>query len=120
MNDSEILAEVRRWMRFAQEDLATAQALINLPDYVPRNVCYLSQQAVEKALKAALIFARVRIPAFPRFECFTRATPSRLASQTRASRPSSSIPLRGRKPVPKMPRLLFGRQLQSWKLFRMT
>ncbi|PSO61190.1 MAG: hypothetical protein BRC36_12240 [Cyanobacteria bacterium QH_2_48_84] len=60
MNDSEILAEVRRWMRFAQEDLATAQALINLPDYVPRNVCYLSQQAVEKALKAALIFARVR------------------------------------------------------------
>jgi HEPN domain-containing protein len=45
----------RRWLILAQEDLAAARAILGVADVAPRIVCFLSQQAAEKALKAGLI-----------------------------------------------------------------
>jgi HEPN domain-containing protein len=44
-----------RWYRLAEEDLATAHAVLHADDIVPRIACFLSQQAAEKALKAGLV-----------------------------------------------------------------
>lgn len=52
----------RRWLRFAHEDLTTAARLGGSMDAVPRHVCWLAQQAAEKALKAALIAAGIQPP----------------------------------------------------------
>ncbi len=62
MSESERLAEARRWLRFAQEDLAGADGLQRDPGAIPRHVCWLSQQATEKALKAALIYVGTDFP----------------------------------------------------------
>jgi len=50
---------VRQWLERAWTDLDTAAALLNLPRPRPTTVCFHCQQAVEKALKAALIFRDV-------------------------------------------------------------
>jgi HEPN domain-containing protein len=55
-------AEVRRWLRYAGEDLEAARALLHHLGAAPREACYLAQQAAEKALKAALIFQSVEFP----------------------------------------------------------
>lgn len=60
--DPEHLAEVRRWLRYAQEDLTAARRLALDEDVAPRHACWLAQQAAEKALKAALCFAQVDFP----------------------------------------------------------
>ena len=62
MNGTELLAEVRRWLRFAREDLQAAEKLIAEEAFVPRHVCWLAQQAAEKALKAALTFEQIPFP----------------------------------------------------------
>ena len=54
MSEPESGAEAREWMTYAQGDLVSAEAVLRAPDAPPRNVCYLAQQAVEKALKAVL------------------------------------------------------------------
>ncbi len=48
-------------MRFAREDLSTAEALIE-QDKPARQACFHAQQAAEKAVKAALIFLQVDFP----------------------------------------------------------
>lgn len=50
--------KVRLWLRYALADLRLAHRLLQ-PDgeAEPYHVCFLAQQAAEKALKAALIFA---------------------------------------------------------------
>jgi HEPN domain-containing protein len=60
MNPNEL--EALKWIHFALEDLKSAKLiLISSNDWiVPRNVCYLSQQAVEKSLKAIYIFENQR------------------------------------------------------------
>jgi HEPN domain-containing protein len=57
-------AEARRWLDYAHSDLAAAQALLEQPDSFPRQVCFslLTQQAAEKALKAALVLAGADVP----------------------------------------------------------
>jgi HEPN domain-containing protein len=62
MNESEHLDEVKRWLRYAQEDLNTAQNLSAQDDFVPRQVCWFTQQSAEKALKAILIFLQIEFP----------------------------------------------------------
>ncbi|MBI4491332.1 MAG: HEPN domain-containing protein [Chloroflexi bacterium] len=62
MSASELMAEVRRWLRYACEDLAAAEALVGSPDAAPRHACFLAQQAAEKALKAVLVYSRVEFP----------------------------------------------------------
>lgn len=44
----------RSWLRYAEEDLDSASKL-SAGAGAPRNVCWLSQQATEKALRAAFV-----------------------------------------------------------------
>ena len=62
MSGSDPLREARRWMRFAEEDLRTAESLLADEERVPRHACWLAQQAAEKALKAGLVFHQIAHP----------------------------------------------------------
>jgi HEPN domain-containing protein len=59
---TEVLAEVRRWLRFAREDVDGAEALLADEGFVPRHVRWLAQQAAEKALKGALAWQEIPFP----------------------------------------------------------
>ena len=50
MSEAEHLAETQRWLRYAREDLEGAETLLERRVGVPRHICWLSQQSVEKAL----------------------------------------------------------------------
>ncbi len=54
--------EAQRWLMYARSDSEAAHALMASPDHYSRQVCFLAQQAVEKALKAALIFEQIEFP----------------------------------------------------------
>jgi len=63
MNAPELVAEVRRWIRFAREDVELAEELLSSAGPVrPRHICWLAQQGAEKALKAALTWLQVPFP----------------------------------------------------------
>jgi HEPN domain-containing protein len=62
MSSSELREEVRRWLRFAREDLEAAEALLAEESAVPRHICWLAQQAAEKALKGALASHQIQFP----------------------------------------------------------
>ena len=55
-------ADELRWLRYAREDLALAQALLEEGQWLPRHACWLSQQAAEKAIKAALVLTNGEAP----------------------------------------------------------
>ena len=57
-----VLEEALRWLRFSEEDLSVAVRLISGAPTAPRHACWLSQQAAEKALKAALVLDEVEFP----------------------------------------------------------
>jgi uncharacterized protein len=50
------------WLRYAEEDLQTAERMLEGKGFALRWACYLAQQAAEKAIKAALVSARIRFP----------------------------------------------------------
>ncbi len=54
--------ESTRWLAYAQTDLDAAHALLREPDHYPRQVCFLAQQATEKALKAVLVLLEIEFP----------------------------------------------------------
>ena len=60
--DSPHVQEALRWMRFANEDLDVAERLLRDDPVAARHVCWLSQQAAEKAIKAALTLDEVTFP----------------------------------------------------------
>jgi HEPN domain-containing protein len=62
MSEADSLPETRRWLRYAREDLSAAESTLNEPDVLPRHVCWLAQQAAEKALKAVLIYLQIEYP----------------------------------------------------------
>lgn len=62
MSEPEHLVETRRWLRYAEEDLHAAETLMVVPGVRPRHVCWLAQQAAEKALKAVLILEQLEYP----------------------------------------------------------
>jgi HEPN domain-containing protein len=62
MSEAERLAEVQRWLRFAREDLAAAEAMVGQQAVTPRHICWLAQQAAEKVLKAGLVFLQIDFP----------------------------------------------------------
>ena len=63
MNDAELVVqEAQRWLQFSAEDLDVAQRLLTDRLSAPRHVCWLSQQAAEKALKAALVLEEIDFP----------------------------------------------------------
>lgn len=51
-----------RWWRYAEDDLTVAEQLAQSPEPVFHTICFASQQAVEKALKTALVFVQVDVP----------------------------------------------------------
>lgn len=50
------------WLRYAEEDLQTAERMLEGKGFALRWACYLAQQAAEKAIKAALVSAGIRFP----------------------------------------------------------
>ena len=56
MQATDRLADTARWIRYAEEDLITAETLLRHPHVPPRQSCWCAQQSAEKALKAVLIF----------------------------------------------------------------
>lgn len=56
------ITDAGRWLEYARSDLAAAGTLAADPDHYPRQICYLAQQSIEKALKAALIRQRIEFP----------------------------------------------------------
>ena len=63
MNDPDLVVrEAQRWLRFAAEDLDAAQRLLADRSSAPRHVCWHSQQAAERALKAALVLEGIDSP----------------------------------------------------------
>ena len=63
MNDPDATAsDSLRWLRFSAEDLDVAGILLMRHPPATRHVCWLSQQAAEKALKAALVLEGIEFP----------------------------------------------------------
>ena len=63
MNDPDpVVHEALRWLRFSEEDLDVALRLLSGSPSAPRHACWLSQQAAEKVLKAALVLDEVEFP----------------------------------------------------------
>ena len=56
MQTADRLADTARWLRYAEEDLTTAETFLGHPHVPPRQACWFAQQSAEKALKAALFF----------------------------------------------------------------
>ncbi|MDE0013134.1 MAG: HEPN domain-containing protein [Candidatus Poribacteria bacterium] len=59
MQTADRLADTARWLRYAEEDLTTAETFLGHPHVPPRQSCWFAQQSAEKALKAALIFLQI-------------------------------------------------------------
>ena len=62
MQTTDRLADTPRWLRYAEEDLITAEILLEQPHVPPRQSCWWAQQSAEKALKAVLIFLEIDFP----------------------------------------------------------
>jgi HEPN domain-containing protein len=60
--ETEIATEAGRWLRFADDDLASARLHLATSLILPNQGCYHAQQAAEKGLKALLILRSVRFP----------------------------------------------------------
>lgn len=69
MSEVEQSIEARRWLRYAQEDLVAAEAMVGQPKMAPRHACWLAQQAAEKALKAVLVFLQIDFPDATTWTC---------------------------------------------------
>ncbi|MFZ5922174.1 MAG: HEPN domain-containing protein [Chloroflexota bacterium] len=54
--------EAKRWISFAEKDLSAASVLLDSGEFFPRQICFLAQQAAEKAIKAVLVFEEVDFP----------------------------------------------------------
>lgn len=54
-NFSDKELQVEEWIKIAQDDELNARSILTHRDGAPRGVCFLSQQIVEKYLKAFLI-----------------------------------------------------------------
>ncbi len=59
MQTADRLEDTARWLRYAEEDLTTAETFLGHSNVPPRQVCWHAQQAAEKALKAVLIFLQI-------------------------------------------------------------
>jgi HEPN domain-containing protein len=54
--------EAIRWLRFAQQDLATADKMLKEGGFVYRHACFWAQQAAEKALKSIFVYLQIDYP----------------------------------------------------------
>ena len=74
MSEPESQKEAQLWLRYANEDLAAAEGLIE-HILTPRHVCFLSQQAAEKAIKAVLVFSQIDFPRTHDLEALLQLVP---------------------------------------------
>lgn len=68
----------KRWLAFAKSDLKLARKG-RLPDIRLESLCYLSQQAAEKALKALLIHCGIHFPKTHKIEDLIALLPGDIA-----------------------------------------
>ena len=61
MRDPELLKELARWVRYAEDDLKIAELILE-HDQVPRAACFNAQQCAEKSIKAALVSLQIPFP----------------------------------------------------------
>lgn len=54
--------DAKVWLRYAEEDLETAERMLAGRGFALRWACYLGQQAAEKAIKAVLTAEAIRFP----------------------------------------------------------
>ena len=53
----------RRWLRFAREDLISAEAMLaDRGNQQPRHACFGAQQAAEKGIKAVYVDRQIQFP----------------------------------------------------------
>lgn len=83
--DSPHIQEALRWLRFASEDLDVAERLLRDDRVAVRHVCWLSQQAAEKAIKAALTLDRVTFPFTHDLDALRNLLPDAWALRTRSA-----------------------------------
>ena len=62
MRTTDQFEDTARWLRYAEEDLITAETFLSHPHVPPRQCCWCAQQSTEKALKAVLIFLQIDFP----------------------------------------------------------
>ncbi len=74
--------EAAGWLRYAGEDLRGAEHFLAAADLHRRPGCYHAQQAVEKALKAALVHDAIRLPRSRDFDELARRLPERWSVRT--------------------------------------
>ena len=80
MNDLDL--EARRWLRFSTEDLEVARRLLTGCPPAPRHICWLTQQAAEKALKAALVVEEIDFPFSHDLDALRNLLPDRWSVRT--------------------------------------
>ena len=54
--------EAQRWMDYAKSDLDAANLLLERGGFFSRQICFMSQQSGEKALKAILVYLEIHFP----------------------------------------------------------
>ncbi|MBP7280386.1 MAG: HEPN domain-containing protein [Leptospiraceae bacterium] len=69
-------SEWKQWILYSEEDLQSAETLLSSENTFPRNVCYLSQQSVEKALKAIFVFLNMSFAKIHDLEALYAKLPS--------------------------------------------
>lgn len=62
MTEGRRLDEVRRWLKYAGDDLRLTEVILSQSIGAPWQACFHAQQAAEKALKAALVFDGMPVP----------------------------------------------------------
>lgn len=62
MRNPESEQEAVRWLWYALEDLSLAETIVGQRLSGARHVCWLAQQAAEKALKTILVYDGIRFP----------------------------------------------------------
>jgi HEPN domain-containing protein len=97
--------EVAEWLEKADEDLTAARILLGSRETVHGAVSFHCQQAVEKALKAALVAAETRPPRTHDLVrlCEERAEIAALAVVTAAARALNAHSVLARYPGPRSP-----------------
>ena len=54
--------DAKVWLNYSNSDLRAAHALLESEEFFPLQICFLSQQCAEKAIKAILTFEEVHFP----------------------------------------------------------
>lgn len=81
MSGTEPSTEAMRWIQYAREDLEAARSMHSGESFVPRHVCWLAQQAAEKALKSALVSVQREFPRTHDLELLCRLLPDTFSVQ---------------------------------------